>query len=57
VTVTYRQFYLGRKVMRWPFGARVCTEIVSLPLQPRMEDEDAATMAAAALGGQTSCSR
>jgi dTDP-4-amino-4,6-dideoxygalactose transaminase len=40
-----------------PVAARVCAEIVSLPLHPRMEDEDVAAVAAAVHGGDTSCER
>jgi dTDP-3-amino-3,4,6-trideoxy-alpha-D-glucose transaminase len=40
-----------------PVAARVCAEIVSLPLHPRMENEDVATVAAAVLKGHPSCER
>ena len=35
-----------------PIAARVCDEIVSLPLHPRMTDDDVATVAEAVLKGQ-----
>ena len=40
-----------------PVAARVCAEIVSLPLHPRMENEDVATVAAAVLRGHMQCER
>jgi dTDP-4-amino-4,6-dideoxygalactose transaminase len=38
-----------------PVAARVCAEIVSLPLHHRMENEDVATVAAAVLRGDMQC--
>jgi dTDP-3-amino-3,4,6-trideoxy-alpha-D-glucose transaminase len=38
-----------------PVAARACTEVVSLPLHPRMENEDVATVVAALLRGHTRC--
>jgi len=40
-----------------PVAGRVCAEIVSLPLHPRMENEDVATVAAAVLRGHPPCER
>jgi dTDP-4-amino-4,6-dideoxygalactose transaminase len=42
---------------RCPVAGRVCAEIVSLPLHPRMENADVATVAAAVLKGHTECER
>jgi dTDP-3-amino-3,4,6-trideoxy-alpha-D-glucose transaminase len=40
-----------------PVAARVCAEIVSLPLHPRMANEDVDTVTAAVLGRETACER
>ena len=40
-----------------PVAGRVCAEIVSLPLHPRMENEDVAAVAAAVLRGHMQCER
>lgn len=40
-----------------PIAARICDEIVSLPLHPRMENENVAEVAAAILKGHVSCER
>jgi len=38
-----------------PVATRVCREIISLPLHPRMENADVATVAGAVVRGHTSC--
>jgi dTDP-4-amino-4,6-dideoxygalactose transaminase len=40
-----------------PVAGRVCAELVSLPLHPRMDNEDVATVAAAVLRGHMQCER
>ncbi len=40
-----------------PIAARICSEILSLPLHPRMTNADVADVAAAAVKGHDSCGR